>query len=123
MSEWDPRAVAEAADCWILLDVNNVYVSSVNHGYDARAFIDAMPRSRVKQIHLAGHQDHGTHIVDTHDAPIVDPVWDLYAHAVRRLGPVATMIERDDNIPALADLVAELDRARSVADTVLAEAA
>jgi uncharacterized protein (UPF0276 family) len=124
MSEWEFLArLAEAADCWILLDVNNVYVSSVNHGYDARAFIDAMPRSRVKQIHLAGHQDHGTHIVDTHDAPIVDPVWDLYAHAVRRLGPVATMIERDDDIPALADLVAELDRARSVADTVLAEAA
>jgi len=115
--------LAEAADCCILLDVNNVYVSSVNHGYDARAFIDAMPRDRVKQIHLAGHQDHGTHIVDTHDAPIVNPVWDLYAHAVRRLGPVATMIERDDNIPPLAELVVELDRARSVADTVLAEAA
>jgi len=124
MSECEFLArLAEVADCWILLDINNVYVSSINHGYDARAFIDAMPRSRVKQIHLAGHQDHGTHIVDTHDAPVVDSVWDLYAHAVRRLGAVATMIERDDNIPALADLVAELDRARSVADTVLAEAA
>lgn len=115
--------LAEAADCWILLDVNNVYVSSVNHGFDAQAFIDAMPPRRVRQIHLAGHQDHGTHIVDTHDAPIVDPVWDLYGYAVRRLGPVATMIERDDRIPPLAELVAELDRARGIAETTLSVAA
>ena len=82
-----------------------------------------MPRRRVRQIHLAGHQDHGTHIVDTHDAPIVDPVWELYAYAVRHLGPIATMIERDDRIPPLADLVAELDCARDIAAAALTEAA
>jgi uncharacterized protein len=115
MSEWEFIAqLAQRADCELLLDVNNVYVSSRNHGFDARVFIDAMPRERVRQIHLAGHEDHGTHLVDTHDHPVCDAVWALYEHTVRRLGAVPTMIERDDHIPPLAELLAELDQARAV---------
>jgi hypothetical protein len=115
MSEWEFIAqLAQRADCELLLDVNNVYVSSRNHGFDAHAFIDAMPRERVRQIHLAGHEDHGTHCVDTHDHPVCDSVWGLYAYTVRRLGAVPTMIERDDHIPPLAELIAELDQARAV---------
>jgi hypothetical protein len=106
------------SDCALLLDVNNVYVSSVNHGFDARAFIDAMPAERVVQIHLAGHQDHGTHLIDTHDAPVCEAVWHLYEHTLRRLGAVPTMIERDDHIPALEALLVELDRARAIAANV-----
>ena len=108
------------ADCELLLDVNNVYVSSRNHGFDARAFIDAMPRERVRQIHLAGHEDHGTHVIDTHDHPVCDAVWALYAYTVQRLGAVPTMIERDDHIPPLGELLAELDRARAVQAAALA---
>jgi len=116
MSEWQfLAAVAQEADCLLLLDVNNVYVSSVNHGYDAARFIDAMPAERVQQIHLAGHTHHGTHVVDTHDQPIADPVWALYARACTRLGAVATLIERDDRIPPLDELLGELDQARAVA--------
>lgn len=116
MSEWQfLTAIAEEADCLLLLDVNNVYVSSVNHGFDAREFIDGVPAARVQQVHLAGHSDMGTYIVDTHDHPIADPVFDLYAHACARFGPVTTMIERDDRIPPLAELLAELDRVRRVA--------
>jgi uncharacterized protein (UPF0276 family) len=120
MTEWDfLSAVAEEADCLLLLDVNNVYVSSVNHGYDAMRFIDAMPAARVQQIHLAGHSNHGTHIVDTHDHPIADPVWALYRHACARFGTVATLIERDDRIPPLAELIGELDHARALATSAL----
>jgi uncharacterized protein (UPF0276 family) len=119
MTEWEfLAALAEEADCLLLLDVNNVYVSSVNHGYDAARFIDAMPVGRVQQIHLAGHTDHGTHIVDTHDQPIADPVWTLYRRACERFGAVATLIERDDRIPPLETLIEELDRARAVAARV-----
>jgi uncharacterized protein len=115
MHEWEFIAeLARRADCELLLDVNNVYVSSRNHGFDARTYIDAMPRERVRQIHLAGHEDHGDHVIDTHDHAVCDAVWDLYAHTVRRLGPVPTMIERDDHIPPLPELLAELDRARAV---------
>ena len=113
--------IARRADCLILLDVNNVYVSSHNHGFDARAYLDEIPVERVQQFHLAGHENNGALIVDTHDAAIVDPVWELYAHAVRRFGPVSTMIERDDRIPPLAELLAELDRARAVAAPILRE--
>ncbi len=121
MSEWEFVAqLAQRADCELLLDVNNVYVSSRNHGFDAHAYIDAMPRERVRQIHLAGHEDHGTHCVDTHDHPICDSVWALYAYTVRRLGAVPTMIERDDHIPPLAELLAELDQARAVQASALA---
>lgn len=116
MSEADFIAELLArADCELLLDVNNVYVSAVNHGFDARAFIDAMPSHRVRQIHLAGHEDTGDGLIDTHDHPVADAVWELYRHAVRRLGPVPTMIERDDHIPPLAELVAELNQARAIA--------
>ena len=123
LTEWDFLAeVARRADCLILLDVNNVYVNSVNHEFDPLVFLDAIPVARVQQIHLAGHQrrDDGL-IVDTHDAPIAEPVWHLYQHARARFGDVATMVERDSNIPPLAELVAELDRARSIAARVDAE--
>ena len=127
MSEWEFIAqLAQRADCELLLDVNNVYVSSRNHGFDPRTFIDAMPRERVRQIHLAGHEDCGSHLIDTHDHPVCDAVWALYAHTVQRLGAVPTMIERDDRIPPLAELLDELDHARAVkarALGALAEAA
>jgi hypothetical protein len=124
MTEWDFLAeLARRADCEILLDVNNVYVSAMNHGFDPRTFIDALPRARVRQIHLAGHEDRGTCLVDTHDHPVCEAVWDLYAHALSRLGAVPTMIERDDRIPPLAELVAELDRARAIATALAATAA
>ncbi len=100
--------------CHLLLDVNNVYVSHRNHGFDARAFIDAMPADAVRQIHLAGHEDQGDLVIDTHDHPIRDEVWDLYAYTLRRLGPKPTMIERDDHIPPLPELLTELDQARQV---------
>ena len=122
MSEWEFIAqLARRADCELLLDVNNVYVSSVNHGFDARTFIDAMPRERVRQIHLAGHEDHGAYLIDTHDHPVCDGVWSLYAYTTRRLGPVPAMIERDDHIPPLAELLAELKYARAVQASALAE--
>lgn len=115
MSEWEFIAeLVRRADCELLLDVNNVYVSSVNHGFDATTFIDAMPPERVRQIHLAGHEDHGDHLIDTHDHPVCEAVWQLYAHTVQRLGAVPTMIERDDHIPPLPELLAELDMARAV---------
>lgn len=115
--------IARRADCLILLDVNNVHVSAHNHGFDARAWLDEIPFERVQQFHLAGHEHNGALIVDTHDAAIIDPVWDLYAYAVRRFGPVSTMIERDDHIPPLAELIAELDRARAIAEPILRAAA
>ena len=116
VSEWEfLSAVAERADCHILLDVNNVYVSARNHGFDPLAYLDGVPGARVRQIHLAGHSHHGALIIDTHDHPVPDPVWELYAEAMIRLGPVSTMIERDDDIPPLDVLLAELARARSLA--------
>jgi hypothetical protein len=122
LAEWDfLRAVAEEADCLILLDVNNIYVSSINHEFDPRDYLAAMPLERVQQIHLAGHQNHGDYLIDTHDHPVPDPVWALYADAVRRFGRVSTMIERDANIPPLAELQAELTAARRSAEAVLCE--
>ena len=115
MSEWEfLREVAERADCAILLDINNIYVSSVNHGFDPLAYLQAIPPDRVRQFHLAGHSDMDGHLIDTHDHPIVKPVWDLYCAAVTRFGAVPTMIERDDNIPELGELVAELQIARGL---------
>jgi len=115
MSEWEfLREVAQRADCAILLDINNIYVSSVNHGFDALTYLKAMPKDRVRQFHLAGHSDLGGHLIDTHDHPIVEPVWNLYCAAVAHFGAVPTMIERDDNIPALSELVAELQIARDL---------
>jgi len=123
LSEWEfLGAIAERADCLILLDVNNIYVSAVNHGFDALEYLNAIPVERVQQIHLAGHENCGDYLVDTHDHPIIDPVWDLYVAAVRRFGAVSTMIERDDHIPPLAELCAELARARALCAQTLATA-
>jgi uncharacterized protein (UPF0276 family) len=116
-------AVSERADCLLLLDVNNIYVSSVNHEFDPCDYLNGIPGKRVQQIHIAGHEDHGDYIIDTHDHPVTDPVWKLYADAVRRFGPVSTMIERDDNIPPLDELVAELEQARRIAAATTREVA
>ena len=114
--EWEfLSAVAQRSDCRILLDVNNVYVSAHNHEFDPLAYLDGVPRERVWQIHLAGHSRNGPLIIDTHDHPVPDPVWELYVEAIARLGPVSTMIERDDDIPPLDVLLGELARARSLA--------
>lgn len=124
MAEWEfLAAIAERADCLILLDINNIYVSSFNHDFAAHDYIDHMPPARVQQFHLAGHRNLGNLIIDTHDEAIIDPVWALYAHATRRFGAVATMIERDDNIPPLPELLAELDHARAIATPILEAAA
>ena len=115
-SEWQFLAqIAEEADCLLLVDMNNIYVSSVNHGFDPLTYLQALPAHRVQQIHLAGHSDNGDHIIDTHDHPVAQPVWDLYAQACQRFGAVAAMIERDDHIPPLADLLDELATARRIA--------
>ncbi len=120
MSEWTfMQAMAEQAGCLILLDINNVYVSSVNHSFDPVTYINSIPVDRVQQIHLAGHLNLGTHIIDTHDQPIIDPVWELYEVAVKRFGKVSTMIERDDNIPPLKELQRELAQAKGISDRVL----
>lgn len=124
MTEWEfITEVAEQADCLLLLDVNNIYVSGYNHQFDAKVFIDGVPKNRVQQIHLAGHHNHGDYIIDTHDSPVIDPVWDLYEYAISRFGAVSTMIERDDHIPELAVLVEELQIARDIAAKSLKVAA
>jgi len=124
MDEWDFLAeLTRRADCDLLLDINNVYVSAFNHGFDAADYLAGIPKDRVRQIHLAGHEHNGDHIVDTHDAPVAEPVWDLYRAAVARFGAVPTMIERDANIPPFADLVEELGAARRLAAEALGEAA
>ncbi len=124
MSEWEfLSALVARTGCRLLFDVNNVYVSSRNHGFDPRQFLDGVPAAAVQQFHLAGHLDLGTHVIDTHDAPVRDEVWDLYGHALRRFGCLSTLLERDDNIPSLEELVAELGRARAIASQVLSEAA
>ena len=124
MTEWEFLSeVARRADCAILLDVNNIYVSAVNHGFDPLEYLRGVPQERVRQFHLAGHSDMDGHLIDTHDHPIVAPVWALYREAVAHFGPVPTMIERDDNIPELVELVAELDVARAVASGEAREAA
>jgi len=113
--EWEfLAAVAEAADCGILLDVNNVFVSAHNHGFDPVKYLDAIPADRVFQIHLAGHCEQGPLLLDTHDHPVRDEVWALFEHAVRRLGPVSTLIEWDDRIPEYDRLEAEALRAREL---------
>jgi hypothetical protein len=116
-AEFLSALVAESG-CGLLLDVNNVYVNAHNHGIDSIAYLDALPRHAVKQIHLAGHSEDALGsglLVDTHDAPVSEAVWSLYAHAVRRFGDVPTMIECDDRIPPLGELLEELDIARGIA--------
>jgi len=113
LTEWEfLTAIAAEADCGILLDINNIFVNAFNHRFDPRRYIDAMPTDRVIQFHLAGHADHGTYLLDTHDHPIRPEVWDLYEYAVRRLGAVSTLIEWDDNIPEFAVLSAAAAEAR-----------
>ena len=124
LTEWEfLREIAVRADCLILLDVNNIHVSSVNHEFDPLEYLDAMPADRVQQIHLAGHENHGDYLIDTHDHPVPDPVWELYGAALRRFGNVSTMIERDANIPPLEELCSELQKARQLAERTLARAA
>jgi uncharacterized protein len=108
--------LTQRTGCWLLLDINNVFVNAFNHGYDALAFLNGIPADRVVQFHVAGHSDLGSHLIDTHDRPVRDEVWDLYRSALNRFGPVSTMIERDDDIPPLAEVVAELNHARSIAE-------
>jgi uncharacterized protein len=120
MSEWEFIAeLTKRTGCWLVFDVNNVFVSAFNHDFDAHSFIAGVPKDRIVQFHLAGHEHNMSHIVDTHDAIVCDDVWDLYRSAVRHFGAVSAIIERDDHIPPLAELVAELDIARRVASEVL----
>ncbi|QZD94474.1 DUF692 domain-containing protein [Qipengyuania gelatinilytica] len=127
MSEWDfLSAMAQRTGCYLLLDVNNVYVSAQNHDFDAQEYIAGLPLDRVRQVHLAGHTPATPErdiVIDTHDREVCDAVWDLYEWTVARTGPVATMIERDDGIPPLGELLDELDRARSVVGRTLQAAA
>ncbi|WUI01071.1 DUF692 domain-containing protein [Spirillospora sp. NBC_00431] len=107
--------LAEDADCGLLLDVNNVYVSAANHDFDPVDYLDAIPLDRVEQIHLAGHTDYGTHIIDTHDGPVTDEVWDLYRRVTERDAGIPTLLEWDDRLPGFPVLEAELDKARRLA--------
>lgn len=120
MTEWDfLREVTEQADCYLLLDVNNIYVSSFNHQFDPMDYLNGIPLNRPKQIHLAGHSNNGDHIIDTHDSDVIDPVWNLYAKALDRFGFISTMIERDDHIPPLSELMMELEQAKHIARDLL----
>ena len=122
LAEWEFLVgVAEAADCGILLDVNNVFVSAHNHGFDPLRYLAAIPPERVFQIHLAGHSVEGELLIDTHDHPVRPEVWALYEAALRRIGPVSTLIEWDDRFPPLATLVAEAARARAILARVTRE--
>ena len=119
MTEWEfLNEVVERADCGILLDVNNIYVSSVNHNFDPQIYVDSVPSERVAQIHIAGHSKYEKYILDTHDHPVIDPVWRLYAQAIRRCGPTATLLEWDDKIPSFEEVHSEAMKAkRFVAET------
>lgn len=119
LTEWEfLTEISNRADCLLLFDVNNIYVSGFNHGFNPLDFIKGVPKHRVQQIHLAGHLNLGTHIVDTHDHPVIDEVWNLYGEALKHFGPISTMIERDDHIPPFEELVTELECARDVAAKV-----
>lgn len=120
MPEWEFLAeLATRTNCGLLLDVNNVYVSAFNHGYDATAYLAALPPTAVVYMHLAGHRNLGTHIVDTHDEPVIPPVWQLYTQAIRQFGVKPTMIERDDKIPEFAELLEELNAAKRLCQEAL----
>lgn len=119
MPEWQFLAeVAEQADCLILLDINNIYVSAYNHCFDPKTYIQHIPVKRVQQFHLAGHLNLDHIIIDSHGDSVIDPVWSLYEFALRRFGAVSTMIERDDNMPSLEELLVELTRARTIAQAL-----
>jgi len=112
MSEWDfVNAVANEADCNTLLDINNIYVSAHNHGFDAQDYLDGIDAKRVREIHLAGYEDQGTHLLDTHGRPVHQPVWSLYEQAINKLGQIPTLIEWDNDIPAFGVLQGEADKA------------
>jgi uncharacterized protein (UPF0276 family) len=121
MTEWEfLDALGARTGCGLLLDVNNVFVSATNHGFDAIAYLDGVPAHRVRQIHLAGHSPGRDLLIDTHDTPVCADVWGLYAYVLPKLGPVATMIERDDAIPPLHELLVELGTARAIGTERLA---
>jgi uncharacterized protein (UPF0276 family) len=116
MTEWEfLNALCARTGCELLLDVNNIYVSATNHGFDPRQYIAGVPAAHVRQMHLAGHSQGKERLIDTHDKPVAPEVWALYEAAVERIGHVPTMIERDDDIPPLAELLAELETARGIA--------
>lgn len=122
MTEWEfLAAVAEQADCLILLDINNIYVSACNHGFQPETYMQHMDAGRIQQFHLAGHTHQGDYLIDTHDQPVPDPVWALYSKAVALFGQVTTMIERDDNIPEFDELLDELNQARFLSHVSLTE--
>ncbi len=119
-TEWEFLAeIAKQADCYILLDINNIYVNAFNHRFDTQDYLDGIPKDRVRQIHLAGHAQKGKYIIDTHDAPVIDQVWNLYRKALERFGCISTLIERDENIPALSVLLDEVTQARSIARDIM----
>jgi uncharacterized protein len=123
LAEWEfLGAVAERADCGLLLDVNNVHVSATNHRFSAETYLAGLPADRIGQIHLAGHANMGAYLFDTHDGPVIEPVWDLYRQALRRFGRVSTLVEWDDQIPELDVVCAEAERARAVEAELLEEA-
>jgi uncharacterized protein len=114
LTEWEYlRRMAEDADCGLLLDVNNVYVSAFNHGYDPHEYLDGIPHDRVVQYHLAGHTNHGTHIIDTHSDHVIDQVWELYRHSCRLSGGRSTLVEWDEDIPAFGVVHAEAKKAKA----------
>lgn len=120
MNEWQfLSAVAEQADCLVLLDINNIYVSARNHDFEVMDYINGIDPRRVQQFHLAGHTDYGNYVIDTHDHDVPESVWQLYHEALKRFGPVSTMIERDAEIPVFDALENELNIARDIAAKVL----
>jgi hypothetical protein len=119
MTEWEfLTEVVERADCGILLDVNNIYVSSINHQFDPTEYVDFIPAERVAQIHIAGHSRYERFILDTHDHPVIDPVWKLYERALGRTGPTATLLEWDDRIPPFDEVHGEALKARQYLNAV-----
>jgi uncharacterized protein len=119
MTEWEfLTELTRRSGCWLLLDISNVYVSAFNHGYDPHRFLTGIPVDRVVQFHLAGYTENGGHLLDTHDKLVSGPVWDLFKGAFERFGPVSTMIERDENIPELAEVLEEVAKARAIAEDV-----
>lgn len=120
MTEWEfLTEICNATGCKLLLDINNIYVSAFNHGFSPTEFVHGVPADSIMQFHLAGHQNNGDHLIDTHDHPVCDGVWDLYQTALKHFGEVPSMIERDDRIPPLPALLNELATARTIAESIL----
>ena len=115
MQEWEfLLRIVERADCDILLDINNIYVSASNHDFNANDYLEAMPANRIKELHLAGYEDQGTHLLDTHGEAIHEPVWQLYEQAIEKFGPIPTLVEWDNNIPGFDVLYAEGQKAEAI---------